>query len=106
MTIKNLPAAPVGRPCAGVSCEVAPSAVERWNGGLKAADTGENSISIFDVIGQDYWGEGVSTKRIAAALRSMGGEDVTVNINSPGGDMFEGLAIYNLLREYSGKVTV
>lgn len=36
----------------------------------------------------------------------MGGENVTVNINSPGGDMFEGLAIYNLLREYSGKVTV
>jgi len=31
---------------------------------------------------------------------------VTVNINSPGGDMFEGLAIYNLLREYEGKVTV
>lgn len=58
MTIKSLPAAPVGRPCAGVSCEVAPSAVERWNGGLKAAVTGENSISIFDVIGQDYWGEG------------------------------------------------
>ena len=36
----------------------------------------------------------------------MNGADVTVNINSPGGDMFEGLAIYNLLREYQGKVTV
>nr|WP_256372528.1 head maturation protease, ClpP-related [Citrobacter sp. wls829] len=36
----------------------------------------------------------------------MNGADVTVNINSPGGDMFEGLAIYNLLRDYEGKVTV
>jgi ATP-dependent protease ClpP protease subunit len=36
----------------------------------------------------------------------MNGADVTVNINSPGGDMFEGLAIYNLLREYEGRVTV
>jgi ATP-dependent protease ClpP protease subunit len=33
----------------------------------------------------------------------MNGADVTVNINSPGGDMFEGLAIYNLLREYEGQ---
>ncbi|ALX93343.1 peptidase S14 [Serratia fonticola] len=106
MTKKQLPAAPVGRPCAGVSSEPMPSALERWNGGIKASTTDDNSISIFDVIGQDYWGEGVSAKRIAGALRSMNGADVTVNINSPGGDMFEGLAIYNLLREHPGKVTV
>ncbi|HKN05517.1 MAG TPA: head maturation protease, ClpP-related [Buttiauxella sp.] len=106
MTKKQLPAAPAGRPCAGVTCEPSPSALERWNGGIKAAAADDNSISIFDVIGQDYWGEGVTAKRIAGALRSMNGADVTVNINSPGGDMFEGLAIYNLLREYSGKVTV
>lgn len=42
----------------------------------------------------------MTAKRIAGALRVMNGADVTVNINSPGGDMFEGLAIYNLLREY------
>ncbi|EOG9562751.1 head maturation protease, ClpP-related [Salmonella enterica subsp. enterica serovar Newport] len=80
--------------------------MDRWNGGIKAAATDDNSISVFDVIGQDYWGEGVTAKRIAGALRAMNGADVTVNINSPGGDMFEGLAIYNLLREYQGKVTV
>ena len=106
MTKKHLPVAPVGRPCAGVTCEPLPSALDRWNGGIKSAATDDNSISIFDVIGQDYWGEGVTTKRIAGVLRSMNGSDVTVNINSPGGDMFEGLAIYNLLREYKGKVTV
>ncbi|HFT7667906.1 TPA: head maturation protease, ClpP-related [Serratia marcescens] len=106
MTKKRLPVAPAGRPCAGVTCEPLPSALERWNGGLKAAASDDNSISVFDVIGQDYWGEGVTAKRIAGALRSMNGADVTVNINSPGGDMFEGLAIYNLLREYQGKVTV
>lgn len=106
MTKKHLPVAPAGRPCAGVTCEPLPSALDRWNGGLKAAAADDNSISIFDVIGQDYWGEGVTAKRIAGALRSMNGADVTVNINSPGGDMFEGLAIYNLLREYEGQVTV
>ncbi|EAM2925538.1 Clp protease ClpP [Salmonella enterica] len=106
MSKKQLPAAPAGRPCARVTCETLPSALDRWNGGIKAAATDDNSISVFDVIGQDYWGEGVTAKRIAGALRAMNGADVTVNINSPGGDMFEGLAIYNLLREYKGRVTV
>ncbi|KEY44940.1 MULTISPECIES: head maturation protease, ClpP-related [Citrobacter] len=106
MTKKQLPVAPAGRPCAGVTSEPMPSALERWNGGIRAASSDDNTISIFDVIGKDYWDEGVTAKRISGALRSMNGADVIVNINSPGGDMFEGLAIYNLLREYQGKVTV
>ncbi|HBR6926805.1 TPA: Clp protease ClpP [Klebsiella pneumoniae] len=106
MSKKQLPEAPAGRPCARVTCETLPSALDRWDGGIKAATTDDNTISVFDVIGQDYWGEGITAKRIAGALRAMNGADVTVNINSPGGDMFEGLAIYNLLREYEGHVTV
>lgn len=106
MTLKSLPQAPEGRPFARKKSDLPSSAMERWNGGIKAAKPDENSISVFDVIGADWYGEGVTASRIAAALRSIGGADVTVNINSPGGDMFEGLAIYNLLREYEGKVTV
>lgn len=82
MSKKQLPVAPAGRPCARVTCETLPSALDRWNGGIKAAATDDNSISVFDVIGQDYWGEGVTAKRIAGALRAMNGADVTVNINS------------------------
>jgi len=106
MTVKSLPAAPEGRPFARENRDLPSSAMDRWNGGIKAAKSDENSISVFDVIGADWYGDGVTASRIAAALRSIGGADVTVNINSPGGDMFEGLAIYNLLREYEGKVTV
>ena len=106
MTIKSLPAAPEGRPFAREKPDLPAAAMERWNGGIRAARDGDNSISIFDVIGADYWGDGVTASRIAGALRSLGGADVTVNINSPGGDMFEGLEIYNLLREYEGRVTV
>lgn len=108
MSIKSLPAAPGGRPCAAVSSYLAPRAFERWDSGVRAADTDEDrTISVYDVIGQDWWtGEGVTAKRIAGALRSMGSGPVTVNLNSPGGDMFEGLAIYNLLREHQGEVTV
>jgi ATP-dependent Clp protease protease subunit len=59
------------------------------------------------VIGEDPWtGGGVTVKRIDAALRSIGNKDVIVNINSPGGDVFEGIAIYNRLREHQGQITV
>src|SRR6185436_2438068 len=86
-----------------------PQALERWAPDLMAAAASEEStISVLDPIGVDPWtGEGVTAKRIAAALRSIGADkDVVVNINSPGGDLFEGMAIYNLLREHQGKVTV
>lgn len=104
---KDLPAAMAGARVGGVRFDLSAKALERWNPSVQAAASDDNSISVFDVIGQDYWtGEGVTAKRIAAALRSIGERDVVVNINSPGGDMFEGLAIYNLLREHPGKVTV
>ncbi len=68
---------------------------------------GDATISLFDVIGEDGWsGGGVTANRISAALRSIGSKDITVRINSPGGDMFEGIAIYNLLRAHPAKVTV
>lgn len=104
-----LPAAPEARARAGVQCDISPRALEAWNPGLHAAagDDVENTISIYDPIGYDFFGEGVTAKRIAGALRSIGNDtDVNVNINSPGGDVFEGLAIYNLFREHKGAVTV
>lgn len=110
MTIKILPGAPEGRLHAGVSSQLQPRALDRWNPGVvAAADKAEEdrSISMYDVIGYDYWtGEGVTAKKVAGILRSLGAGPVTVNINSPGGDMFEGLAIYNLLREHKGEITV
>jgi len=33
-------------------------------------------------------------------------EEITVRLNSPGGDVFDGLAIFNLLKEHPAKVTV
>lgn len=108
MSIKNLPAAPAGRPSAAVNSYLSPRALDRWDAGVRAAveDQGDRTISVYDVIGYDWWtGEGVTAKRIAGALRSMGAGPVTVNINSPGGDLFEGLAIYNLLREHQGHIT-
>lgn len=109
--MKNLkmPGAPQGRVHAGLSSQILPRALDRWNPSIHAAETkdADRTISIYDVIGYDFWtGDGVTAKRIAGALRNMGPGPVTVNINSPGGDMFEGIAIYNQLREHDGEITV
>lgn len=89
--------------------DVLPAAFDRWNAGLRvAAEAGaDNVISIYDVIGEDPWsGGGFTAARLAGALRQIGKRDVVVNINSPGGNVFDGLAIYNLLRDHPANVTV
>ncbi|WP_313308758.1 head maturation protease, ClpP-related [Stutzerimonas nitrititolerans] len=86
--------------------ELSPRALEKWNPAIQAAvENTSDTITVYGVIGEDWYGEGVTLKRIDAALRAIGERDVTVYINSPGGDMFEGIAIYNRLREHSHKVT-
>lgn len=110
MTIRALPGVPSGRPQIDVRSHVSPAALDRWDSSVRAAeekDADERTIGIYDVIGQDWWtGEGFTAKRMAGALRSLGRGPVTVAINSPGGDMFDGLAMYNLLRDHPGEVTV
>lgn len=107
MSKRTLPQATVAtRP--GLRTELSPAALDRWNPDVHAAakEDEENTISILDAIGADWFGEGVTAKRVSGALRAIGKKDVTVTINSPGGDYFEGLAIYNLLRDHPAKVTV
>lgn len=87
-----------------------PSALERWDAvaGLRAAgEEGDNVITMYESIGYDPWtGGGVTAKRVSAALRSIGKRDVEVRINSFGGDLFEGVAILNMLVAHPGAVTV
>lgn len=108
MSLRKLPEIKAFEAPAGLAFEPDETAVARWKPEIRAAVEGDdNVISIYDVIGEDFWtGEGVTSKRIAAALRRIGRQDVTVNINSPGGDFFEGIGIYSLLREHPAKVTV
>jgi HK97 family phage major capsid protein len=84
------------------------SALDRWNPELAAAkpapaDTAE--INIMSVIGPyAEFGE-VSAVMVRDALKAIGNAPVRMVINSPGGDAFEGIAIYNLLREHPRPVT-
>jgi ATP-dependent protease ClpP protease subunit len=51
------------------------------------------------------WGEGISASDVAAVLREAGAGPVNVRINSPGGDVFQGVAIHSLLARHPGTVT-
>ncbi|MGU7882119.1 head maturation protease, ClpP-related [Burkholderia sp. AW50-3] len=85
-----------------------PDVLARWQPEIRAA-TGDDvgGITINGAIGETWDGAGVTSNRIAGALRTIGaGVPVVVNLNSPGGDFFEGVAIYNLLRQHDAEVTV
>ena len=59
------------------------------------------TIRIYDEIG--YWG--VTADDLARELAAVTAPEIEVQINSPGGDVFDGLAIYNALRMHKAKVT-
>lgn len=68
-------------------------------------DSDTTEITIYGVIGDSWWEESVSASDIDRALREAKG-DLIIHLNSPGGDAFDGIAIYNRLKQYDGKVTI
>jgi len=107
MSLRSLPNLKQPNLPQGFSWEPPSRALAIWSERPLAAEDTDATISIYEPIGADPWtGEGVTAKRISAALRSIGKRPVTVNINSPGGYADDGVAIYNLLADHPAKVTV
>ena len=67
--------------------------------------TNSTEITIYGIIGDSWWDDSVSASDIDNALKSISG-DIIINLNSPGGDAFDGIAIYNRLKKHDGKVTI
>ncbi len=62
---------------------------------------------IYGRIGGGGWfSEGISAADVATLLREAGPGPLNVRINSPGGDVFDGVAIHSLLARHIGTVTV
>lgn len=106
MSLLQLPEIKADARIGAAQFDMRPDALERWEPGVCAAVEDAASVSIYEQIGASWDGSGFTASRMGAILRNIGARDVTVNVNSPGGDFFEGVAIYNLLRQHKAKVTI
>lgn len=70
---------------------------------MQAKEDQTADIYIYDEIG----GWGISARRFTEDLISLGNlSHINLHIHSPGGEVFDGIAIYNQLKNYSATITV
>jgi ATP-dependent protease ClpP protease subunit len=78
----------------------------QWYAMARAEASDAAVIRIFGDIGDSWWGDSVSAAQFAEDLDEIGKvAQLEVRLNSPGGDMFDGVAIYNTLRNHPARVT-
>lgn len=63
-------------------------------------------ILIYERIGENFWGEGVSAKQFVKDLQALDVDNIDLHINSPGGNVFDGNAIYNALMAHKAVIDV
>ncbi|MBQ5532682.1 MAG: Clp protease ClpP [Bacteroidales bacterium] len=76
-----------------------------WNW-VRDSDTGERTLVLNGQIAEDSWFGDEITPAIFRDELMKGEGNITVWINSPGGDVFAAAQIYNMLMDYKGSVTV
>jgi len=72
---------------------------------IQAKGNKKAEITIYQEIG-GYW-DGVSAKQFAEELKALGDiDEINLRMNSPGGEVFEGITIYNVLKQHKARVIV
>jgi ATP-dependent protease ClpP protease subunit len=79
--------------------------------GYRVKNQGSNTLEFYfyDFIGYDFWdGTGITAKNIAKELKDAGPsiQFINLHINSPGGQIYEGVTIGNLFQQQKAKVHV
>jgi ATP-dependent protease ClpP protease subunit len=76
-----------------------------WTMTAKAG--GELEILLYSVIGEDFWtGDGITAKKFAEDLKAAGSvSKICLRVNSPGGNVMDGLAMFNTLLAHPATVT-
>lgn len=81
-----------------------PTARTWWEIRNAAGDTAE--VFIYDQIGEDWWtGNGVTAKAFIDELGQITAPNIDLHLNSPGGSVFDGQAIYNALVRHPARIT-
>lgn len=69
-------------------------------------DKSATEIIVYGDIGSSMWGDSISANDIDQALSQVTTSQIVVRINSPGGDAFDGITIYNRLKDHSANVKI
>ena len=78
--------------------------MKKWFEIINKADKAE--IWIYEQIGEDFWtGGGVTAKSFQKELSAVKASQIDLHINSPGGEVFDGITIYNLIKQHPANVT-
>jgi ATP-dependent protease ClpP protease subunit len=72
---------------------------------LQNLSSGTTALYLYSEIGDSWWGDSVSAKDFVAELQAVETDRIEMHINSPGGDVWDGLAILNALRAHPAAVT-
>lgn len=67
---------------------------------------GSVDLLIYGPIGDYFWGDGITAQSIVDQLATITAPTINVRINSDGGVVMEGLAIYNALKRHGATINV
>lgn len=86
--------------------KIAKNNAKFWN--FKALDEKTGELTLYGEISDvSWWGDEVTPKQFKEDLDALGDIDtLNVYINSPGGDVFAGQAIYSMLKRHNAHVNV
>lgn len=73
---------------------------------LNTSASGEVELVIYGPIGDHYWSDGVTAASIVEQLGQITASTINVRINSDGGVVSDGLAIYNALKRHAATINV
>lgn len=67
----------------------------------------DGELVLYGFVGDNFWDEGFTAREVLDALAEVGRDtDIVVRLNSAGGYVDDGVAIYNALVAHKGRVTV
>jgi ATP-dependent Clp protease protease subunit len=70
-----------------------------------ASNVGE--LFIYDDIGESFFSAGVTAEAVVEKVKALGSiDELNVRINSQGGEVFEGLTIFNYLNQHPARIIV
>lgn len=77
---------------------------DRWYQIRNAADDSAARVMIYGAIGESFWGDSVPASEFVREVAALDVDRIELHINSPGGSIFDGVAITNCLRQHKAQV--